>query len=186
MSHSRQKLLCQTIRAAFLSASVQGNISHMRSCWHAVHFPSIQPFPQAYGPSPLGLTTTSTTFLINSINRLPPPFLSSYVEEDISTNVSVVRALRGSCGGWWLAIDCFNLLKSKEAPLLAAPLPLTLGEPQCHSRWQWYIMVADGCRWVWEVRWLERWRGKGHHLNATLKSFVFAERAAFFSSSLDV
>ena len=45
-----------------------------------------------------------------------PPFLP--MEEDISTNVSVVRALGGPCGDWWLAIDCSSLFGSKEPPCL--------------------------------------------------------------------
>ncbi|TKS86191.1 Serine/threonine-protein kinase VRK1 [Collichthys lucidus] len=67
---------------------------------------------KAYGPSPMGPPTSH----INSHQAL----LSSLpMEEDMSTNISVVMAPMGPCGGWWLAIDCSSLFRSKGPPCLA-------------------------------------------------------------------
>lgn len=63
---------------------------------------------------PIG--STPHTALINSQQAPLPSFP---LEEVISSNVSVVRALRGPCGGRWLAIDRYSHFRSKKAPYTA-------------------------------------------------------------------
>lgn len=110
------KLLSNHEMYIFIIVRVQGNISHLRCCWQVVPFPHIHPCPPAYGPSPMAPPTS----LINSQQASLPSRLPSLpMEEDISTNVSVVRTLGGPCGGWWFAIDCYSLFRGKEPPCLA-------------------------------------------------------------------
>lgn len=90
---------------------------------------------------PIG--STPHTALINSQQAHLPSFP---LEEVISSNVSVARALRGPCGGRWLAIDRYSHFRSKKAPYTAPllqhnPAPsqtLTLWVPQpwAHIRGQ--------------------------------------------------